>query len=197
MRERWVDINNFEGYQISNKGRVRKFWKRKHYPTGYGTYRILGDTPTIVPQSDNGKGYMQVEMYDNQRRRCTRKVHKLVADAFLPPPPDDDCEYTIDHIKSGPDGKKNNSISNLQWMPKSDNIRKAYEDGMCDERIERQRKPIIAHDLRTGEDIYFNSMSETCSKLGISYTCLYNCLRGHERRNKDFSFKLVSKEGVV
>lgn len=81
--ERWKDIDGFPGYQVSDKGNVRTFWQKRHYPTGYGTYRYLSDTPSLMSQSDDGNGYMKVMLYskDDGKRYC-KKVHRLVAEAF-------------------------------------------------------------------------------------------------------------------
>ena len=58
----------------------------------------------------NGKGYRRVRL-----RGKTFKVHRLVAEAFLPNP--DKLPYVI-HL----DGDKNNNdVSNLQWSDKQTN----------------------------------------------------------------------------
>ena len=58
----------------------------------------------------NGKGYRRVRL-----RGKTFKVHRLVAEAFLPNP--DKLPYVI-HL----DGDKtNNDVSNLQWSAKQTN----------------------------------------------------------------------------
>ena len=58
----------------------------------------------------NGKGYRRVRL-----RGKTFKVHRLVAEAFLPNP--DKLPYVI-HM----DGDKNNNdVSNLQWSNKQTN----------------------------------------------------------------------------
>ena len=58
----------------------------------------------------NGKGYRRVRL-----RGKTFKVHRLVAEAFLPNP--DKLPYVI-HL----DGDKNNNdVSNLQWSYKQTN----------------------------------------------------------------------------
>lgn len=184
--EKWKDIVGFPGYQVSNYGNVRSFWRKKRCETGYGTYRVLVDTPYMLPQSDDGNGYMKVTLKreDDPRNYC-RKVHRLVAEAFLPR--SDHGHDTVDHIMSGANGKLDNSVTNLRWLSRQDNIRKAYRDGVCDERIRLQNKPIIAIDLWTGKESYFHSIGEAATYLrvdrsGISHVLLGDCGRvGHYR----------------
>lgn len=167
MREIWRDIDGFPGYQVSNMGRVRTFWKKKHYPTGYGTYRYLSDEPAIMHGSDDGNGYLKLMLYSHEDgRRYCRKIHKLVADAFIPHDPAIDGD-TVDHIESGPEGKLNNRVTNLRWMPRAENIHKAYRDGMCDARIARQCKPIIVYDTWAGRERYYHSTKEAAEDLGL------------------------------
>ena len=193
MREEWRDIEGFLGYQVSSEGRVRTFWKRKHYPTGYGSYNYLSSTPKIMSLSDDGNGYMKVMLYckEDGKRYC-RKVHRLVAEAFIPNPYNDD--YTVDHIRSGPYGKMDNSIGNLRWLSRAENIRKAYADGMCDERISRQNKPIIAIDLRTGEERFYHSIGEAAYDLGLDRTSISHVLRGDNNRVACFTFEYAGRE---
>ena len=58
----------------------------------------------------NGKGYRRVRL-----RGKTFKVHRLVAEAFLPNP--DKLPYVI-HLDGD---KNNNNVSNLQWSGKQSN----------------------------------------------------------------------------
>lgn len=197
--EEWRDIEGFPGYQVSNEGRVRTFWKKRHYPKGYGTYRYLGDEPMIMSVSDDGNGYMKLMLYSKitGRRHC-KKVHKLVADAFLPRPHDwYDQEYTVDHREHGPSGKLNNSVSNLQWMSRSDNIKKAYREGLCNDRILRQNKPVVAINLLTGDKLYFGSIKEASYELGIDRTAISHILIGDYRKTKGYTFVYADGEGYL
>lgn len=194
--EEWRDIDGFIGYQVSNEGRVRTFWKRKHYPTGYGSYNYLSDESKIMSISDDGNGYMKVMLYcrEDGKRYC-RKVHKLVADAFLPKEfEDESIEYTVDHIQPGPEGKLNNSVNNLCWMSRSDNIRKAYSDGIHNDRIHQSWKPIIATDLWTGEECYFSSIKEAADELHIDRSAISHILRGDNTRAGHYRFEYVGRE---
>ena len=190
--EEWRDIRGFEGYQVSNKGRVRTFWKKKHYPTGYGTCRVLSDEPMIMSTSDDGNGYEKLMLYDrdNGRRYC-KKVHRLVAEAFIEHDHEDD---TVDHIRSGPDGKKDNSVENLQWISRANNIKKAYADGMCDRRIRSQMVDIIAIDLWSGEEAYFSSIQEASDELGVERSSISHCLRGDCNRVGRYRFEYADRE---
>lgn len=160
MRERWMPIDDFPGYEVSNTGKVRSYWKKqKRKGTWGGVDRVLMDKPVHeLLQSDDGNGYLKVFLQNNRKRRCV-KVHRLVAEVFIPIPEDID-DPTVDHIKSGRLGKLDNSIKNLRWVSRKENIQKAYRDGVCDERIKRSRKEIILHDIYEDKDYYFESIGE-------------------------------------
>lgn len=192
--EIWKDIYGFEGYQVSNLGNVRSFWRKKRHSTGYGTYRYLSSTPVLMSQSDDGNGYLKVCLYSktNGKRYC-KKVHRLVAEAFIPMP-DGDEEYTVDHIKSGPIGKLDNSIDNLRWMSRRANIQKAYNDGCCDERILRSQKPIMVTDLWTGDEMYFSSIREASDYLKTSSSSISHALRGDVDKVSHYIFEYAGPE---
>lgn len=193
-REIWKDIYGFDGYQVSNLGNVRSFWKRKHYPNGYGSYWYLSNEPHIMSTSDDGNGYLKLMLYDHKnRRRCCRKVHRLVAEAFIPMPNEYE-DWTVDHIRSGEEGKLDNSVDNLRWITRRENIQKAYRDGMCDERIRKQNLDIIAIDLWTSEECYFSSIQEAADILKIDRTAISHVLRGDCCRTKHYRFEYAGRE---
>ena len=191
--EKWKDIYGFPGYQVSNWGNVRSFWVKRRCETGYGTYRALVDIPHLVPQSDDGNGYMKVALKrpDDPRTYC-RKVHRLVAEAFIPR--EDEEADTVDHILYGPEGKLDNSVNNLRWVSRRENIQKAYRDGMCDERIRLQNKPIIAIDLWTGEEAYFHSIGEAAVYLGMDRSSISHVLLGDYYRVGHYRFEYAGRE---
>lgn len=191
--EIWKDIPHFLGYQVSNKGRIRSFWMRKHRPTGYGCDWVLGDIPSFIKPSDDGNGYLKAMLYnrENGKRYC-KKVHKLVAEAFMPN--DDPSKNTVDHKKSGPEGKLDNSVENLQWMSRPNNIRKAYRDGMCDERIARQCKDILVVDEWTGNEIYFSSIGEAAEELGYDRSYISHALRSRNNRVGHYTVWYAGRE---
>ena len=193
--EIWKDINGFPGYQVSNEGRVRTFFRKKHYPSGYGTYRYISEESTIMKQSDDGNGYMKLMLYSQKDgRRYCKKVHRLVAEAFIPHNP---CDDTVDHIQSGSDGKRNNHVENLRWIPREDNIRKAYRDGMCNKRIETQRKPVVATDLWSGGTLYFKSISEAAKILRIDNSSISHNLNGDCEKAGHYVFEYAGWEDIL
>lgn len=100
--ELWKDIEGYDGiYQVSNQGRIRS---RKR-----GEWRLL------KPGHGDGR-YCQVGLVKDGKRYWKR-VHQLVAEAFLPNP---DHLPQIDH-KDG--NYLNNYADNLRWVSPADNAR--------------------------------------------------------------------------
>lgn len=160
--EIWKDILDFPGYQVSNKGRVRSFWYRPTY--GRGAKRAIGVEPRIMPMSDDGNGYLKVCLKKGGKNYM-RKIHRLVAEAFLPAPPDP--SYTVDHIQSGPVGKLDNSVENLQWLTRGDNIRKAWRDGANEPVRLTACQPVLVTDTYDDHSIFFRSIKDAAYYLGI------------------------------
>lgn len=194
MVEVWRNIEGFLGYQVSSEGRVRTFWKRKHRSSGYGCDWVLNDTPSLMSLSDDGNGYLKVMLYNrNDGKRYCKKIHRLVAEAFIPKP-QGNGEYTVDHIRSGPEGKLDNSIRNLRWILRRENIQKAYRDGMCDERIRKSQKPIIAVDLWTDREFYFNSIKEAAYELNLDRSSISHVLIGDIEKTSHYTFEYAGRE---
>ena len=76
-----------------------------------------------------GKGYETVKLYYNGRYN-QHYVHRLVAEAFI-----DGRDETVNH-KDG--NKRNNHVSNLEWMSYSDNNKHARENGLADKIYEKK-----------------------------------------------------------
>lgn len=96
-KEVWKSIPGYEGrYYVSNLGRVK------------GPLKIL--KPTI-----SNWGYERVRITNNAGKRTTPRVHRLVAQVFIPNP---ENKPEVNHI----DGNKlNNNVSNLEWVTASEN----------------------------------------------------------------------------
>lgn len=192
MREVWRNVEGFDGYQVSDQGRVRTFWRRKRRPIGYGCNWILGDVPSLMSLSDDGNGYLKVMLYNhNDGRRYCKKVHRLVAEAFIPKP---HADYTVDHIHSGSEGKLNNSVGNLRWISRRENIQKAYRDGMCNERIRNSKRDIVAIDLWTGKEFYFESIKEAAIELRLDRSSISHVLRGDIEKTSHYTFEYAGRE---
>lgn len=106
------DIENFSKYQISNFGRIKK----------------LKDNTEIRP-SLTPDGYQSIKLVNDDGKRCTIRLNRLVAKIFIPNHDKDKIE--VNHI----DGNKlNNSVDNLEWVTPSENQKHAYKNNL--------RKPI-------------------------------------------------------
>lgn len=112
MKEIWKPISGFEGlYEVSNMGNVRSvdrivkrgncFEKRKSHLMS-----------AVV--SDGTHGYSFVNLYMNGKT-YPKRVHRLVAEAFIPNPENKPC---IDHINTI---RNDNSVENLRWVTYKEN----------------------------------------------------------------------------
>lgn len=109
--EIWKEINGADGYFVSSEGRVR-----------HGE-RIL--KPAV-----HGVDYLEL----NLGRRRHKKVHRLVAEAFIPNP---DGLPEVNHIDGD---KNNNTVENLEWVSHRKNVLHSFEIGR--KAASRHRTPV-------------------------------------------------------
>ena len=119
MKEIWKDIEDYEGYQVSNFGRVRSL--DRYNSRGYWIKGCI-----LKPTMDK-KGYLTVGLSKNNQRK-TFKVHRLVALHFIP---NIENKPEIDHINTiktdntvflNEDGSVNYEKTNLRWTTRKENI---------------------------------------------------------------------------
>ena len=108
--EEWRPILGWDGYRVSNKGRVSALAKR------YGTYFIVKQ----YPNKNNGRMYVSLT---SENARKNLQVARLVAFAFV----DGHSEKhnTVNH-KDG--NVQNNNADNLEWCSQGENNKHAYDE---------------------------------------------------------------------
>ena len=106
------DVRGYEGYyKVGVDGKV------------YSTHTYNGRKPTIKKAYLGKRGYYVVDLVKNQKRKNV-KVHRLVADAFIPNPYN---KPQVNHIDCN---KLNNNASNLEWVTNKENVAHAIRSGL-------------------------------------------------------------------
>lgn len=98
--EEWRDIKGYEGkYQVSNLGRIKRLHQFRVGKTG----RKCELSETIMSVNQRGD-YYTVTL----QKKCFR-VHRLVAQAFIPNPD------SLPEVNHKDENKLNNCVENLEW----------------------------------------------------------------------------------
>ena len=135
--EEWKLIEGTEDYYVSNRGR---FKRRTH----------LGENLRSI--SIDPEGYCRVNIGNRKYR-----LHRLVAEAFLPNP---DNLPVVDHLDTN---KQNNDVSNLEWVTQQENVRRASEMGL-------NTNGTLTLALAIDEDLnctLYNNITDCARKLDI------------------------------
>lgn len=130
MDETWKPVKGYEGlYEVSSIGRVKRVARK----VDYSNKRFSKDTLMSIREKilspvkigSSKEKYFAVNLRNKSGERKLRKVHRLVAEAFIPNP---GGLPQIDH-KDG--NKNNNSVSNLEWVTGEENYRRALIMGLA------------------------------------------------------------------
>lgn len=190
MEELWREIPGYEGtYEVSNYGNVRSLNYR-------GTHRVKNLQPVL-----GGRGYLMVGLCNDGKMRW-EKIHRLVERLFIPNP---DNKPQVNHI----DGvKTNNVVSNLEWATNGENQAHAYRHGLkkadpvwghtlgkvhgavgrAKTRAKRM-KPVIATNVKTGQEIRYESAADIERSLGVYHSDVSRICRGRRGTGKGYTFR--------
>lgn len=109
--EKFKLIEGYDHYLVSTWGKIYRIDKAFQVENDYQHMtRKLSELST----EETSKGYLRVYLSKNGKRKH-HKVHRLVAQAFIPNP---ENKPQINHIDGN---KQNNSITNLEWVTDAEN----------------------------------------------------------------------------
>jgi len=123
---KWFDVKGFEDYLEANKKGVIRTKNKTivYYP--YGKKRIIKLPSRVLPQNPTSKGYLTVWFTHNKKNQ-SKKVHRLIAETFVPNPQN---KAQVNHIDGN---KKNNSVKNLEWVTQEENMNHAKINGLINQ----------------------------------------------------------------
>ena len=159
--EIWKKIDGYENYSVSNMGRVRN-----------------DTTDKILSPGKDGGGYYQVFI-----GRKSRKVHRLVAIAFIPNP---DNLPQVNHIN---EDKTDNRADNLEWCTAAYNINhgtRSKRSGVTKRTNTKNKKPCVVDNIR------YISIREAARQLGLPHNSLVYNLRNGQSQYKGHSISYIT-----
>lgn len=144
----WKYIKGFDGqYMVSKDGKIKSL-----------NYKGTGEEKVLKPYLDRD-GYERIGLSYHSKHIC-KYVHRLVAEAFIDNP--NELE-TVDHIDNN---KTNNSVENLRWLSREENVRKAANEhiGLPETH---NAKPVEQYDINNNFIGCYASASEASRNTGI------------------------------
>ena len=111
--EQWKPIPGFEGYEVSDRGRVRSYLTRAG-----GSWHVGAKPRRILRPGKKPYGYPYVNLSRDGISHVLN-VHQLVMEAFVGPRPDD---MEVCHINGNPE---DNRLENLRYDTHSANMQDA------------------------------------------------------------------------
>lgn len=171
--EIWKDIVGYENiYMISNFGRVWAYQRVIELPKQPWT------TGGTFLAERNHNGYRICYLYNNCKRE-KKRIHRLVAEAFIP---NKNSLPVVNHIDGN---KSNNKVDNLEWATRSENMQHAFDTGLIKRKTTLQIKTPDKYgwvsgnkrlilDTQTG--IFYEGYKEAMVAKSVTKATLYNCL---------------------
>ena len=149
----WKQIENFD-YEINKIGEVRRISSKR-----------------VKKPYLRKDGYIGIQLYKSKNEKLNFQLHRLIAIAFIDKPIGKEF---INHKDSN---RQNNTIDNLEWVTKQENIIHGYKSGFASNRgskngfsklneeevLEIRKKKIEGY---------------TYQQLAALYNVSYNCIAG-------------------
>lgn len=169
MLEQWKPIVGYEGYyEVSNFGNIRSCERQVNHGLGNGVRKLRAK---IVNPWNDSHGYQAVSLSKFGKVK-KYKVHRLVAEAFIPNP---DNKPTINHINEIRD---DNQVTNLEWATYQEN----NNHGGHNQRVSMTLSKAVVQLDQSGKVLAnFDSIHEASSVTGVHAANIKSCLHHTNR----------------
>lgn len=154
-------IPNFPNYLATKDGQI--------YSTFRNNYMKLC----------NNNGYLYTILRKN-KKRITIRVHRVIAQTFIPNP---DNKPNVNHI----DGNKlNNKVKNLEWCTQSENVIHAYKTNL----INSYKRSVCKLDIYTLKVLdTFDSITDAAKNINKHIKTIDSVLSGRNRTAGGFCWR--------
>ena len=181
--EIWKDIKGYEGiYQVSNLGRVRSLDRVNE--------RGRKKKGMLLKPKLKRDGYVDVHLtFKDKGKDQNIKIHKLVAEAFMPIPEELKKWYGTQYLQINhkDENKQNNCVDNLEWCT-------AQYNSMWGTKRERQKekikKSVMQYDMDGTFIKKWDSIKDaTYSIVGHNSGRIIDCLKGRSTSAYGYKWK--------
>ena len=153
------DIKGYEGlYAVTEDGQVWSYRSNK-----------------FLKQRKDKDGYLLINLSVSGIIK-TFKVHRLVAEAYIPNP---DLKETVNHKD---ENKVNNNVSNLEWMTREEN-------SVYGTKIDRIKKSIYCIELNKT----YASITEAANEFNLNKGNLCTCLKGKQKTFAGYHWRYIDE----
>ena len=161
--EIWKDVKDYEGlYQVSNLGRVKSL-NRKSKTKGDKYYLRKGRI--LIPRKSE---YLYV-IFVKENTRKTCKIHRLVAETFIPNINSYPC------VNHKDENKYNNNVDNLEWCSWEYN----NNYGKRNKKVSIKNSKRVCQYTLNGHLIKeYYGMVEAERETGIAHQSIAHCCKG-------------------
>lgn len=167
MIENWKPIQNFHGYDVSDRGNVRSHWRRSGSVVELDELYSKIMTPFIEPH-----GYASV-MLRCGNKRVNQRIHQLVLIAFVGPRPHG-------FVACHNDGSKNNNCpSNLRWDTQANNLSDMKLHGTFLDGERHPNSKLTEKDVcKIRELLATESQRDIAKRFGVAFSLVSAIKRG-------------------
>lgn len=179
--ERWIDIPNYEGYQVSDLGRIRtknKTTFTKLHGERHWKDRILKQKKS---NGKNGRQDYRVELWKDGKHK-TLLVARLVAFTFF----EEDInnrKLTVNHINGN---SLDNRLTNLEIVSLKENIQHGFRTGLY-----KTPKKVKIIDKITGTEILPASLTEGSKLIGHKHEYLSSKIKNNIFEDRKYRWELL------
>lgn len=169
--EEWKDVEGYEGrYQISNCGRVKSTCRKKE--------RLL--KPLLTEN-----GYQYVMLQDDKGKHHKKKIHRLVAEAFLA------NKMYLPEVNHISEIKTYNEVWDLEWCTKKYNLMYGNRNRKIADTLS---KPIAQYTLKGTLVRIWKSMMDAQRVKGYNAGGICNCCKGKRKSAYGYVWKYYNPE---
>lgn len=154
--EIWKEVKGYENYyHVSNLGNVKSL-DRILQKFSYNKLTNVKVKGKLLKNMLYKGGYLCVDITNK-----SKKVHRLVAESFIDNPNNLPCVNHINGIKT------DNRVENLEWCTIKENIRHAWETGLCKKRVGEK---IGNSKLKEQDILFIRSSDKSYNELAKIYS---------------------------